>query len=297
VPPGTLTDSTWGGPLAPAQTPLAEAFVASLRDIAAFDALLPNMLRLPVNTRIAIVTAGAAGSVVNEGQVKPTSQLALANADLVPVKAVCFVVVTRELMEIGGPGADALMRRELSGAVASTVDTAFVSALTVGLTPIPSAGGTALGVRADLRALVDAVDTGAGSKLYFLTTSFVAKRLAVLGDAAGGPAFPTVNASSGGNIGGIPIVISDGVPSANLVLVDAAQIAAASNVIELDKSDTATLNLDNLPSPPTASTPYISLFSQNMTALRATRYFAVKRLRDTAVAVVSNVTATGNSPA
>src|SRR5262245_3332322 len=57
VPVGTMVDSTWAGPLAPAQS-TAEAFLASLRDVSAFDRLLDDTLRLPMNTRVAVVTAG-----------------------------------------------------------------------------------------------------------------------------------------------------------------------------------------------------------------------------------------------
>ena len=70
-------------------------------------------------------------------------------------------MLSKELLEMGGPGADNLIRTELTGAIASTVDAALVSALLTGLTAIPSQGGTALGVRQDLRALVDAIDAGA----------------------------------------------------------------------------------------------------------------------------------------
>ena len=41
--PATTTDSTWAGPLAP--TPAAAAFLETLRDVSAFDRILPNTLR------------------------------------------------------------------------------------------------------------------------------------------------------------------------------------------------------------------------------------------------------------
>ena len=50
-------------------------------------------------------------------------------------------------------------------------------------------------------------------------------------------------------------------------------------------------------SPPVAGTSYVNLWQENLTAVKATRYWAVKRLATTAVAVVSNATATGFSPA
>ena len=136
---------------------------------------------------------------------------------------------------MGGSGADDLIRRELAAAVATAVDTAFISALTSSITSIPSQGATALGVRQDLRALVDSVNTGARSRLYLLANSTIAKRIAVLGDSGGAQAFPGANASTGGLVAGIPMVITDGISSNDLILVDASQVAASSAIIEFDR--------------------------------------------------------------
>ncbi len=50
-------------------------------------------------------------------------------------------------------------------------------------------------------------------------------------------------------------------------------------------------------SPPTTSTVLTSLWQHNLTGLKAVRYFGAERLRDTAVAVISGVGYSGNSPA
>ena len=72
TPAGLTSDATWAGPLVPLQT-LADGFIASLRDAAAFDRLLDGgMIRLPMNTRVAIVTAGASGA---GGERRRTSSL------------------------------------------------------------------------------------------------------------------------------------------------------------------------------------------------------------------------------
>jgi hypothetical protein len=292
---GTITDSQWAAPLAQGSL-LATAFVESLRDVGAFDRLLPDMLRVPPLTKLAVVTAGVVGASVGEAMAKPVGRVSLAAQAMDPLKACAFVVLSQELMRMGGAGAIPLLRRELTGAVAQVTDEIFISTLTAGLTAIPSSGFTALGARADLRALLDAVDTGAASKLYLLTTSSIAKRLSIISDASGGSAFPQLTAQ-GGSVAGIPLVVSDGVPSGQLILCDASQLAAVSGPVELDISTQGAVQMDTVPdSPPTASTNLVSLWQMNYAALRCERYFAVERLRDTAVAVVSGVTATGNSP-
>jgi HK97 family phage major capsid protein len=298
VPAATTLDSTWAGPLVSLQLTAPEAFVASLRDFGAFDRMLDDMVRAPVNTRLAVVSSGATGASPNEADAKLIGRLTIGNADLLPVKSLAILVLSREILRMGGSGADNLIRRELAAAVATAVDTAFVTALTTGITSIPSQGATALGVRQDLRALVDNVNTGARSRLYLLANSTIGKRLAVLGTFDGAQVFPGANASTGGLVAGIPLIITDGISAIDLMLVDAAQVAASSAVVEFDESNHALLNMSDSPdSPPVAGTTYTNLWQENLTAVKATRYWAVKRLATTAVAVVSNVTATGNSPA
>lgn len=288
----STTDATWASPLA--NTQLVDAFAETLRDASAFDRLLPDMLRVPPQTKVVAITAGISGAAVDEGAPKPAGRLSASNFDVVMKKSVAFIVITKELMRASSVGALAMLNRELSGAVATVTDTTFIADLTASISTIPSSGATALAVRADMRAALDAVDTGAASRLYWLASSSIAKRLAVIGDASGAPAFPE---TASGNLGAWPLVISDGVGSGLLILCDAAQIAASALPIELDATDQATIQMDSAPdSPVSGSTNVVPLWSMNQSALRATRYFAVKRLRDTAVAIVSNVTGIGNSP-
>ena len=297
TPAGTTLDSSWAGALASTLSS-PQGFIQSLRDSGAFDRLLPDMRRVPMNSRVVVTALGASGHTVSEASAKPISRLTLAASDLTPIKSLVILVLSRELLLAGGNGADVLINVELAGAVAGAVDTAFVTALTDGLTSIPSQGATALGVRQDLRALVDSVATGAGSRLYLLANSTIAKRLAMLGTSTGGQALPNTNASTGGSIGGVPLVITDGITSNDLILVDAAQIAASSAAFELDRSNVALLNMNDSPdSPPTSATSYTNLWTENLVAIKSVRWWGVKRLASTAVALISNVTATGNSPA
>jgi hypothetical protein len=92
-------------------------------------------------------------------------------------------------------------------------------------------------------------------------------------------------------------LVSDAATAGTLTLFDATQVAVAAGDIVLDRSDAATLQLDTVPdSPPATTTPYVSLWGQNMSALRAERFLSAQRLRTTAVAQISSVTGVGDSP-
>jgi hypothetical protein len=127
-------------------------------------------------------------------------------------------------------------------------------------------------------------------------TSTIAKVLAVLHDNTGGAAFPTMGVN-GGTIGGINVIVSDGVPAATMLLVDAQQVAAASETIQLSASNEAIVQLDTAPdSPIFASTPMVSLWQMNMVGLRAERFFGVQKLTTTGVCVLTGASYTGDSP-
>lgn len=166
----------------------------------------------------------------------------------------------------------------------------------MGATSIGSSGVTAEHVRNDLRALLAAITTSARSVLFLLVTPAIAKLLAVLHTNAGDAAFPGAT-YRGGEIAGITVIASDGVPANTMVLADAQQIAAASDTITLDASREAIVQLDTAPdSPPTASSNLVSLWQLNMIALKAERWFGAQKLTTAGVAVLTNIAYIGDSP-
>ena len=87
----------------------------------------------------------------------------------------------------------------------------------------------------------------------------------------GDEAFPDAT-WNGGSIAGIPVIVSDGVPSGSVVLVDASQVAGASETITLDSSEQASVQLDTSPdSPVSGSTNITSLWQMNLVGLKAER--------------------------
>jgi hypothetical protein len=69
--------------------------------------------------------------------------------------------------------------------------------------------------------------------------------------------------------------------------IDATGIAAADDIITLDAATKGSLKMDDAPG--SGPQQMVSLWQNNLTALRAFRYFAFDRLRDSAVSWVENV--------
>ena len=193
---GTTAASDWALPLAEYQT-LAGAFLESLRNYGAFDAMLPAMRRVPFRTRIGASTSGITGTTVPQASVKPISKLTLSGTQIDELKAIAILVVTDELAKFGDSVAGNLFATELSNAVSTETDESFIAALILSATTFASHGPTAEGARADLRALLAAVSTGARSQLFLLTTSAIAKVLAVLHSTTGDAAFADARYNGG----------------------------------------------------------------------------------------------------
>jgi HK97 family phage major capsid protein len=292
---GTTIDSGWALPLSEYQV-LAGAFLESLKNYGAFDAMLPSTRRVPFRTRIGASTTGITGTTVGQAQVKPISKLTLSGTQIDERKAVAILVVTDELVRFGDSAAGNLFSIELSNAVAVETDLQFVTVLSAGATSIGSSGVTAENVRNDLRAMLASVTTNARSALFLLVTSAIAKILAVLHDNTGGAAFPTLNVN-GGSIAGIQVVVSDGVSANTMLLVDAQQVAAASETVQLAATREAIVAMDAAPdSPATASTVMTSLWQNNLTGLKAERFFGVQKLSSVGVCVLTGASYTGDSP-
>src|SRR5262249_42971975 len=133
---GTTTHGTFAAPLVYQE--LADSFLSSLRNIGVFDGMLPFAKQIPLNTQTAITTLGATAASIGEGQAKVISKLQLAASVLTPRKAVCILVASNELLNIGGAVASRLFTDELQKAVTFETDAQFLSAIANGISPISS---------------------------------------------------------------------------------------------------------------------------------------------------------------
>lgn len=127
---GTTSDPEWAGALTE-HAQIAQGFLASLREFSAFDQALTDgsFLRVPLRTRVSIVTTAAAGALVGQGDPKPLTKLALADQQLALRKVVSIVAVTEELVRSVEAAALALIENELRRAVATKSDETFLDIL------------------------------------------------------------------------------------------------------------------------------------------------------------------------
>lgn len=283
---GGTNDPNWASSLAEFSQ-AANAFLSTVAPFSAFDAALPDFVKVPFHARVIVTTTAATASLVDEGAAKPVSKLQLANQRLEVRKAVCIAAITNELVKVGDPATLDLIARELRRAVAVTTDGVFFDILTQtsAVYAESSSGMSAAQFSSDLANALDALEYGSDARLFLVLSPEAAKTVAFLRDA-NGTVYPglTVN---GGTIAGIRVVVSSAVGN-NAILFDASQICANSDTITLDASEQATLQLSDAPTD--AATNLTSLWQANLRAIRATRYFGVEVLRSSAVAIISGTT-------
>jgi hypothetical protein len=161
---GSMGAGTWGSELVVA--PLATAFLASLSGISAFDTLWPNMVQVPLRTKVVAVSSTLTAGPIAEASIKPAASLSLTASDLDPVKTAPFVAVSKELLKMGGPMANAVLERELRISISRASNSIFLPILTASAASFVSSGVTESAVRQDIRTLLANVHRGADSKPY-----------------------------------------------------------------------------------------------------------------------------------
>jgi HK97 family phage major capsid protein len=265
---------------------LSQAFLQSLGLFSAFDQILTagGFLRVPLRTRVSVVTLAGNAYTVGEADAKPISRMSLAANEIQSWKTVGITVLTDELVRSISSVAAEFIGNELRRAVGYTADQAFTSLLidSTGAPTVASAGSAAANFLSDLGNALEQISYGATSRLFLIVPPALNKRLLIMRDSGGW-------ILADGAVGaGIRIVCSDALTD-TAILLDASQVAAASGDVTVDQSRNSAIALDDNP---TADGHLTSLFQANLVAARCERYFGAEVLRDDCLALITGVSVT-----
>ena len=293
---GTTTDATWAGPLAPMQR-LVDDFLAFVRPRTLLGKI-QNLRKVPFNISVTAQTAGGTYGWVGQGKPAVVSEPDLATVSLGTSKASGIIVVSEELMKLGRPGSETLLRDELAGGLAKFTDAQLVDpavaavadvspgSILNGTTPIASAGGTAANALTDIKALIANFTTANPDTEFavFLMSPANAVGIAI---ATGLPDLGL----NGGVLFGIPVVTSTALGT-NIAVIDPAGILYADDGgLDISVSRSATVQMDSTPTDPTvAATVLVSLYQMNLVGLRVTRFINWARGRASAARYISGAT-------
>ena len=263
--PGTSGDATWAQPLVSVK-PLQEAFLAIARSSSLLGRI-PNLRKVPFNTKVPLETTGSSYSWVSESSPKPVSAMGFSSGiTLAPTKCLGIVVVSRELVELTVVGMEAALRDTLIGGLTAFTDKSLLdpastaiagtrpASLTAGTTAITSTGNYA----ADVQTLLTA----------FFAARPGAQNAVLITNAGHAAAIRSMNA--GGGVG-LPVLVSEAALGHTIAL-DPVGVVVADTGIDIDISREASVQMDDAPAAPTATTVQISLWQQNLRGFKVERF-------------------------
>ena len=272
---GSTNDPTWAGNVFDARF-IAEAFAASLVGVSAFDTIAADSRRAPLATRVGATISAGFGNVTAEGAPMPVTQMGFAATTLAPRRITALCAVTQELLR--GPFAEQFLDEEMANAVAVAQDTAFVTTITTGASSSASAGTGSANALKDIRTLLDKVNAP-GAVPYLILGSTNANALATSDGTPFAKCTPT-----GGEVAGVPYVVSSAAPT-KAVAVDARSLLTGDDVIVLESSKQATLEMSSTPAGGDAV--QVALWQANLVGLLASRRIGYQVIRSAGVAVVT----------
>jgi len=266
---------------------------------------IPSLRSVPHNRRLVEQTGGGAGYWVGEAKPKPLTSFDFNGTTLGLLKVANIAVISEEIIRDSSPSAEAIVRDSLRDALAARLDTDFVDpskAASAGVSPasITNAADAiaatsytdADDVRLDVRSLIakfTAANNSVSGAVFIMSTNN-AVALTLMTNALGQPEFPTMSIM-GGTLMGFPVVVSDYVGT-NVILVKASDIYIVDNGgVTVDMSREASLEMldGSLTQNPPTGASLVSMFQNNLVALRAERAINWAARRASSVAYLTGV--------
>jgi len=220
-------------------------------------------------------------------------------------------VLADELILASNPSAELLVRKALADCVQQQMDLDLIdpgnagvanvkpASITNGVAPIVSTGTTGANAIQDLMALVKAIAAGGldPSQVVLIMPSTLALGLGLLVNQFGQREFPDLNAK-GGSIGGYQVVTTQlaanlGAHGDVVIAVHAPSVYVADEGgVSVDASREASLEMSDAPTADGVAgtgASLVSMWQNNLLAIRAERVINWKKVRPAAVAWMEHV--------
>jgi HK97 family phage major capsid protein/HK97 family phage prohead protease len=302
---GTSTSTTFASTLIPGAQQMVNEFLELLRP-ASIIGRVPGFTHVPANCIVPIQTGGGTGNWVGETLPKPVSALAFSSATLRWAKAVVLTVLSDELMRFSNPSAEAIVRNSIVKDLSNFIDAQFVgntiesvnvspAGIRWNSTTAAATGVTAAAFLTDFRTALGTFITAKNnlSDIVILMSSTVAMNISTLQTSNGVYIYPDLDMVTGGNILGIPVVVSEAVGTNIIFLVAPEILLADDGGVMIDASNQASILMDDAPNASPTTTALVSLYQRNLVAIRTEQYITWKKARSTSTYFISSAAYTG----
>lgn len=293
----------WGAELVQADTRYTGDFIEFLNGRTVFNQL--PLREVPAHVTIKGQDGIGTGYWVGESKPIAPSAQDFSSVTLSPLKVAAMSVVSEELLRDSSPAAEMLVRDGLIAAIASKVDTTFLSTAAVGagvspagllngLLAIGSYGATADDLRGDIKNLYAGfIAAKNATGLYYVMSPSLAKQIQLMRNALGQREFEGITAT-GGTLEGDPVVVGDNVNSTHLILLKPSDIyKIGDGGVQVSISREATIEMADDPTgasdtPVAASKMPVNMFQSNSVAIKVVRSMNFAKRRASAVAYVDD---------
>jgi hypothetical protein len=238
--------------------------------------LFDRMVRVPFRARVPLELSGASVGWIGESGLKPATALSLDTTDLSEYKLAGLLVLTRELIRMSTPSAEAAIYRLLLAALSSFVDSEFLGSdapvanlrpggVLYGQQSVSSTGSSEAQIRTDLGSMIDKIET-----FQYPVWVCKPKTFGKLCSFSGLVQF--INGAA--MMFGFPLHWTTASP-AQIAFVDVGSCFIADDGRStIDASQEGAILMDDGESP--ASVTTVSLFQRNLAALRIERFISWK---------------------
>lgn len=258
-----LYGSTIGGlvlkaadPVLSSEVPTApgvQDFVELLRADSLYDKLA--FRHVSPYVPIAAQTVQATAAFVGEGTTAAHSKWEAETLTLTPKKLVSLVPATIESIRDSSVQADRELTRDMLGAIRNTTDSVMLgtanssahapAGLLYNITPVVSSGVDADDLQSDLKGLIGQIDPLLVQGVQLIMNPLLAFHIAMMKNDLGNRAFPGIGIN-GGELEGVPVVVSNAVAMGRIVAIVASEIySIGDRGVEIAISNSATIGGDN----------------------------------------------------
>lgn len=306
---GSTASGNWAAALVGDETSAFADFVAFLRPATILGKFgmgnVPSLRSISFRTPLITQTGGGAGYWVGEGKPKPLTSFNFTRTTLDPLKVANIAVLTEESIRDSNPSSESIVRDALRDALAERLDTDFIDpskTASAGVSPASITNGAeaiaatsytdADDIRLDVRSVfqkfIDADNPPTSGVWIMSATNALA--LSLILNPLGQPEFPGMS-MNGGVFMGLPVIVSE-YAGTTVALVNASDIYLGDEGgVSVDMSREASLEmLDSgfTQNQPTGAS-LVSMFQNNLVALRAERTINWARRRTSAVTYLTGV--------
>lgn len=260
-----------------------------------------NLRKVPFNVRIAGQTGGTSVGWVGEAKPAPVTSAKFNAIFLTWAKVYAITAFSDELIRFSNPAAEALVQADLLKATAKGLDLTFLGAgagaanvspagMLNGVAGVKASGSDALHLIADIQAVL-APAIAANYDLTgarFIMSPARAMAIGAMRNALGAKYFPDID-MNGGTLENVPVITSNNCPGDQIILLIPDEVYLSEDAgPQIDISKEASIIMDS--DPENATSAPVSMFQNNMVAVRIGQFINWQKRRNLAANVITGAT-------